>query len=125
MEDFKNHRKQWYELKEDKIRPNFEKDSLKSEFITVIYSQLYSEVREKEKSQQQLVTWSITMLTGSSFVSLISKLHENNLAIFILILVLLLGTWILTSGIISLAKDRMSIGRQLDRIHKVMETFKK
>lgn len=93
--------------------------------MKIIYSNLYSELRDVHARQQQIVTWGITILTGVGFaiLSLSSTLKIDGSIIFSIALALL--TLALTKTMDFLSEDRMSIARQLDRIHQIIGAFTK
>lgn len=100
-------------------------NSNKLDFLETVYSELYSELREIHSRQQQVVTWGLTLLTGGGFVTLVLS---NTLAVegsIIFSIALAFLTFALTKTLGFLSEDRMSIARQLDRMHQIMGVFKK
>jgi hypothetical protein len=97
----------------------------KLDFLKTIYNGLYSELRDTHSRQQQVVAWGFTILTGGGFLTLFlsSTLRIEGSVIFSFALALL--TFTLTKTINFLSEDRMSIARQLDRIHQIMGAFTK
>lgn len=100
-------------------------NSNKLDFLETVYGELYSELREIHSRQQQVVTWGLTLLTGGGFVTLVLS---NTLAVegsIIFSIALAFLTFALTKTLGFLSEDRMSIARQLDRMHQIMGVFKK
>lgn len=120
-------RKTWWRLHETAEHiANIEvNNSEKLEFLKMIYTNLYSELREVHTRQQQVVTWGVTILTGVGFaiLALSNALKIGGSIIFSIALALL--TLILTKTIDFISEDRMSIARQLDRIHQIIGAFTK
>ena len=116
---------EWSEIWSKNVDISSQNENVKPGYLSTIYNQLYSELREKEKNQQQLVTWALSILTGTGFFSLILKTKSDTISTIVFALMLIVVTWILCKGIQALVADRMSIGRQLDRIHRIMGGFTK
>lgn len=100
-------------------------ESDKLDILKAVYGGLYSELRDKHSRQQQIVAWGFTVLTGAGFITLTisNTLSLTGAIIFSIILALL--TFVLSRTIRFLSRDRMSIARQLDRIHQIMGIFEK
>ncbi len=100
-------------------------NSDKLDFLKAIYDGLYSELRDIHSRQQQVVAWGFTILTGGGFLTLLlsNSLKIEGATLFSIALALL--TFTLTKTIDFLSEDRMSIARQLDRIHQIMGAFAK
>jgi hypothetical protein len=99
-------------------------DADKRGSLSAIYSGLYTELIDKDARQQQAVTWGVTILAGSGLIGVVtgSSSIQPISAVFIGIL-LALVTGILTRLIRFLSEERMSIARQLDRVHQIMGAF--
>nr|NJM04758.1 hypothetical protein [Desulfobacula sp.] len=97
----------------------------KLDFLKTIYNGLYSELRDVHSRQQQVVAWGFTILTSGGFLTLFlsSTLRIEGGIVFSFVLALL--TLTLSQTISFLSEDRMSIARQLDRIHQIMGAFTK
>ena len=121
----KDLRREWFDIWSQNIDIAAEGEETKSTFLGAIYAQLYSELRDKERNQQQLVTWALTILTSSGLFSMLLTEEGDLFPAAVFSFMLLGATWILTDGIRALVDDRMSIGRQLDRIHRIMGGFTK
>jgi hypothetical protein len=95
----------------------------KQTLLTTIYSTLYGELRDKDGRQQQAVTWGLTILTGSSLTGMLAgpTLSPSVAAMFCVLLALF--TLVLHQTLFHLSTERMSIARQLDRIHQIMGAF--
>ena len=100
-------------------------NSDKLDFLKTIYNGLYSELRDAHSRQQQVVAWGFTILTGGGFLTLALANTLRLGGSVILAFALALLTFALTKTISFLAEDRMSIARQLDRIHQIMGAFTK
>lgn len=100
-------------------------NSDKLDFLKTIYNELYGELRDVHSRQQQIVAWGLTILTGGGFLSLV--LADTLSIIGSLLFSIGLGvlTFALTKTIWFLSEDRMSIARQLDRMHQIMGAFTK
>jgi hypothetical protein len=123
---FSELRNRWWELHQaNNIQSAIELDpSTKLEFLKMIYQGLYAELQSIHSSQQQIVGWGFAILSGGGF--LISIGSDQLSWIVVILLIAILGglTYVATSTIRFLSEDRMSIARQLDRIHQVAQTFK-
>lgn len=100
-------------------------DSHKLDFLQTVYNGLYGELADKHAKQQQIVAWGFTLLSGGGFISLTIS---NPLAVervIALSISLAFLTFALARTMSFLSEDRMSIARQLDRIHQIMGTFQK
>ena len=117
----------WWKIHEDgKFQLEFEIDqSMKPGFLSTIYSGLYSELRDIHSRQQQVVAWGFTLLAGGGFFTLIITNSISLVQSVIFSIILGILTYILTETLSFLSKDRMSIARQLDRIHQIMGVFTK
>ena len=120
-------RKAWWNLyRTGEYEMAFEiDDTHKLGFLHTVYEGLYRELADKHTRQQQIVAWGLTILSGGGFISLTIS---DNLALegavaFSISLAFLTFALVRTIGILS--EDRMSIARQLDRIHQIMGAFKK
>lgn len=120
-------RKAWWKIHQDgEFQLEFEIDqSMKPGFLSTIYSGLYSELRDIHSRQQQVVAWGFTLLAGGGFLTLIITNSISLLQSVIFSAILGMLTYILTRTLGFLSEDRMSIARQLDRIHQIMGVFTK
>jgi len=120
-------RKAWWKIHQDgEFQLEFEIDqSMKPGFLSTIYSGLYSELRDIHSRQQQVVAWGFTLLAGGGFFTLIITNSISLLQSVIFSAILGMLTYILTRTLGFLSEDRMSIARQLDRIHQIMGAFTK
>ena len=100
-------------------------NSIKINFLTTIYNGLYGELRDTHTRQQQVITWGSTVLAGGGLLTLIISNAVSIPQKIIFAIALGLLTFILTRTITFLSEDRMSIARQLDRIHQIMGAFTK
>jgi hypothetical protein len=97
--------------------------------LTTVYNALYSELRDKDGRLQQVVSWGFTLLSGAGIFALQSlptpktMLPAVSIVIGAQLMLGLVGVW-LSWTIRALSTDRMSIARQLDRIHQVFGVFK-
>lgn len=123
-DEHRNPRMAWWEQQGRSLgNPPEDKERDKS-YLLAIYSALYAELRDKDARQQQAVTWGITILAGGGLMG--SLLKEGPFAVqtaMLAVAVLGLLAWVLSSIVLALAEDRMSIARQLDRIHELMGVF--
>lgn len=99
-------------------------DNTKLEFLKMIYQGLYSELQSIHSSQQQIVGWGFAILSGGGFL-ISTGIGELSWFSAVLLIGVLGGlTYIATSTLRFLSEDRMSITRQLDRIHQISQAFK-
>jgi hypothetical protein len=106
--------------------PDISDPNGKSSYLTAIYTQTHTELREKERSQQQLVTWSLTILTGGiGLLGLATHGVKGPLVPILVATLVVAATAILTLGLNSLADDRTRIAQNIDRMHRVMGAFTK
>jgi hypothetical protein len=120
-------REAWWDLHQtgEYERPFDIDDGHKQDFLQTVYDALYGELADKHARQQQIVTWGFTILSGGGFISLAIL---NTLAIgeaIALSIALASLTFALARTLGLLAEDRMSIARQLDRVHQIMGVFEK
>ena len=116
----------WWDLQKRSLTQTVEMNDVdKRSFLNLIYPALYAELRDKDSRQQQAVTWGVTILTGGGILSAALKDAQQLSLTTTLFLIALLGVlaWVLDRIVQSLADDRMSIARQLDRIHEVIGVF--
>jgi len=119
-------RKTWWNLRETEVEITFGiEDSEKFDLLKTVYSSLYSELRDKHARQQQAVAWGFTLLTGGGFVTLAFSNTLSLVGAIVFSVSLAFVTFALTRTISILSADRMSIARQLDRIHQIMGVFRK
>jgi hypothetical protein len=114
----------WNFYKTNQYETSFTIDeSDKLDILKTLHSSLYGELRDKHSRQQQVVAWGFTILTGGGFITLVISDALSMLGVIIFSISLAFLTFALTRTIGLLSKDRMSIARQLDRIHQVMRVF--
>lgn len=99
-------------------------ESDKLDILKTLYSSLYSELKDKHSRQQQVVGWGFTILTGGGFFALVLSNALTLVGVIIFSVALAFLTFSVTKTIRFLSEDRMSIARQLDRIHQIMGVFK-
>ena len=116
-------RKVWGDCKDaSSLQRCFRED--KQTLLTTIYSALYGELRDKDGRQQQAVTWGLTILTGSGLAGMFTGSPKLSKSVAVMLCVLLaLFTLVLHRTLFFLSEERMSIARQLDRIHQIMGAF--
>lgn len=118
--------KSWWDLRMTTVSPALAHDDIeKRTNLNLIYAALYAELRDKDSRQQQAVTWGITALAGGGMLTATLKDLQELSGLAAALLAVLLGslTFVLHKIILSLARDRMSIARQLDRMHELMQVF--
>jgi hypothetical protein len=119
-------RKAWWNLhRTGEYQTAFEVgDPEKLDFLRAVYGELYGELREKHARQQQIVAWGFTILSGGGFISLAISDTSAMEAVIAFSVSLASLTFALTRTIRFLSEDRMSIARQLDRIHQILGAFR-
>ena len=117
-----DHRKIWWDAKDASSLQRCFRDD-KQTLLTTIYSTLYGELRDKDGRQQQAVTWGLTILTGSSLIGMLTGPRLSPSVAALLCVLLALLTVVLHQTLFHLSAERMSIARQLDRIHQIMGAF--
>jgi hypothetical protein len=116
----------WWKLQQQSLSRSIDvSDADKRSFLGTVSNALYAELRDKDSRQQQAVTWGVTILAGGGLLSATLKDVQQLSLVTVLPLATILGllTWVLDRIILSLAEDRMSIARQLDRVHEVLGVF--
>lgn len=100
-------------------------DANKLDFLKTIYGNLYGELRDVHARQQQIVGWGFTILTGGGFITLALSNSVSLVGVIIFSIALTFLTIALTRTLSFMSEDRMSIARQIDRMHQIMGAFKK
>lgn len=94
-------------------------------FLKTIYDGLYAELRDIHTRQQQAVAWGMTILTGGGFITLVLSGKPSPLGTVVFSMGLAALTFVITKTLNFLSEDRMSIARQVDRVHLLMGVFMK
>ena len=93
--------------------------------LIAMYNALYAELRDKDARTKDVVTWGVTGLTGSILLGALSNYKNLTLvgAVLLIVAVIILCSTLCIT-IHTLAGDRLSIARILNRMHQAMGAFK-